>query len=331
MKQRWNALFVGLLMLVGTLQAVPATGTCRTSPAWEKMLQIRGLNKTCDGKTFTEIDQVVMDAAVIQDTSGELWEQAKCFFKSEGYFVGKGMVQQSVIARALAEIEEKLGKTHQEHTETALVTGKLHWLEYLFDQPQINTVVHNLLGEIDNSIDITVAYRQPGFNPPDREWPPTCRTRKASEYGGHIDGFCPDFPSGTVSILIGVALTDQPTTDEGNFCVVPKSHHLISQMFTNHPDGFDHINKGIMVDELYPGYLDGSQFEAYQPLQLQAGDVVFAHPLTVHFGHDYHLGEKPRIMSFNRYQSVQHTKSHYKEHFYNPWSYFHGFEQIETL
>jgi len=92
--------------------------------------------------------------------------------------------------------------------------------------------------------------------------------------GPHIDGLTPPEPSGrpgTFTMLAGIFLTDQQTTDMGNLWVWPGSHHAASSYLRQHgPDA--------IFDIVHP------TFEMAAPEQVtgRAGDLYLGHYLLGH-------------------------------------------------
>jgi len=134
----------------------------------------------------------------------------------------------------------------------------------------------------------------------------------------HIDGlYAPGngVPIGTIlpstNLLLGIALTDVPHQNMGNFCFIPGSHlemnRVVQELGPEKALEALQIQEGGIVEEAMKKVIHVKQLSPPQSVCCLSGSIYLAHYQTIHFVQPNSHGLTPRVAAYYRIQIPSFT------------------------
>lgn len=232
-------------------------------------------------------------------------------FAVDGYLVVPGVVDESLLAAADAEIDELLA-TQPAQDGDGDAPGRHGWFPPVARLPRCDDVLR-CSGALSIAEEL-VAPRRLDHRFDHIQVATTVPPWDHIPGGPHIDNHAPtDEPPDSFSLLAGVLLTDQTRPQTGNLWVWPGSHHEHSRLF--HERGTRALQPAYgHVQWLEPPVEPGAGFE----VQGGRGDLLLAHYLLGHNGGG-NMTDRVRRTIYYRLAVPGHPER-WESTFLEPWT-----------
>ena len=209
-----------------------------------------------------------------------LTDSQKAAFMQDGYLIVRGVVSQGLVDDALRVINDQLSKEAWQESDQHFGIGKnAHVVDLIRASPALG-IAEQLLGAVAQVHKGQVALRFP--------FPPTkARTKPPkSDNQWHIDGEGQRIDKSGFQLLVGIALSHQPTEECGNLHIWPGHHVTIFEAAQRErallDSGAVSAAQTLGSDDHWLGQKPHLPPEHRRQVCLNPGDVVMCHQKMPH-------------------------------------------------